>query len=408
MKNLLQLLVLVFITSLKAQTVGFYAGSTGGDFGYLDANGTAARFGTPFGLNTDGAGNIYVAEASNHKIRKIDNNGNVTTVAGTTSGYLDGNISVAKFNTPSGIAIDAVGNIFVADTNNNKIRKIDTNGNVTTIAGSTSGFLDGNGIAAKFKKPFRIAIGATNSLFVTDRDNSVIRKIDSNNEVTTFAGSVYGYQDGTGNTAKFASPMGIFIDANFDMYITDQGNQKIRKILPDGTVSTIASDVNGFGLVKSIDGNIYVSDVSNNCIRKINGSGIVSVFAGNANIPTNNNGGFLSPYDIVQRPNGSLYVADATANNIKTITQILNAVSFFETKVRFYPNPTSSQINLTFENKLENASIKIISILGQTVLEKQNLSGNNLSLDVSTLSKGIYILELNDGVSLTNSKFIKE
>ena len=408
MKKLFILTILLFINKLEAQTVSFYAGSTGAVSGYLDANGTAARFASPFGLAKDVTGNIYVADASNHKIRKIDPNGNVTTVAGTTGGYLDGNISVAKFNTPSGIAVDAIGNIYVADTNNHKIRKIDINGNVTTIAGSTEGFLNGDGTVARFNTPFRLAIGALNSIFVLDRGNSMIRKIDSNNNVTTFAGSFYGYLDGAGSTARFADPCGIFIDSNLELYIADRANQKIRKITVDGTVSTIANNVSGYGLTKSIDGNFYIADGTNNCVRKINTAGVVSLYAGTENIPSNLAGNFLSPFDIVERPNGNLLIADAGAHNIKMITQPLNTNNFSTVNFKLYPNPTSSQIRLSFENNLENANLKIVSLLGQTVLEKQNLSGNNLNFDVSNLAKGMYVITINDGVLVTNTKFVKE
>ena len=192
-------------------TVSTIAGS--GTAGYLDAQGTAARFNYPQSITVDNSGNLYLADLSNNRIRKIDTSGNVTTIAGSGSvGYTDGQGTNATFNNVRAITIDSSGNLYVADLH--KIRKIDTSGNVTTIAGSTSGFADGQGAAAKFSQSEGIAVDNSGNLYIADSGNTRIRKIDISGNVTTFAGSVSGFADGQGAAARFSYPQGITIDTS--------------------------------------------------------------------------------------------------------------------------------------------------------------------------------------------------
>jgi sugar lactone lactonase YvrE len=221
--------------------------------GILNGNGTNARFAFPTGVATDALGNIYISDLDNHSIRKIAPNGDVTSFVGI--GYRDssdGNGSSAGFNKPTSLAVDTEGNIYVADSENHLIRKIAPNGDVTTLAGSGSpGFSDGLGTLATFNNPTGLVVDVNGNLYVADRINQRIRKITPNGQVTTFAGSgEIGNSNGLGTLATFNYPIEVAIDANGNVYVADQNNHLIRRITSQGKVSTFA----GAGLAGSANG----------------------------------------------------------------------------------------------------------------------------------------------------------
>lgn len=202
-----------------------------GTAGFEDDNGINAQFNAPSGIAIDEQDNCYVADSNNHKIRKIDPAGNVTTVVGSTQGFEDGDRTTAQFDRPFGVTVAADGTLYVADSFNHRIRKIDTEGNVTTVAGSTEGFTDGDSATAEFDIPAALTLDALGNLYIADFSNNSIRKLSTDGQVTTIAGTGdEGDQDGTGATAQFNSPQGIFIDETFTIYVVDSGNHKIRKI----------------------------------------------------------------------------------------------------------------------------------------------------------------------------------
>ena len=239
-------------TIIQKITVSTFAGS--GTAGSVDDTGTAAQFNSPCGMAFDASGNLYVAEYGGHRIRKITKEGVVTTIAGNGSaGFNDANGTSAQFNNPHDLAIDTSSNLYVADTGNHRIRKITPSGDVTTFAGSGSeGSTDATGTSASFVNPIDLVFDASGNLYVTDLGNHKIRKITSGAVVTTFAGSgSAGYADGTGSGAIFNNPVGICIDASGNLYVTDLYNQRVRKITTDAVVTTIA----GSGTEGYADGN---------------------------------------------------------------------------------------------------------------------------------------------------------
>jgi sugar lactone lactonase YvrE len=313
--------------------------------GYADGNGSAAQFDNPSGITVDAAGNLYVADTYNHSIRKISPAGVVTTFAGTkTIGSDDGTGTQARFFYPAGIASDTAGNLYVADTSNSTIRRITQNAVVTTIAGvpAKTGGTDGASSNARFSGPSGITADASGNLYVADTYNGTIRKIDGSGNVSTFAGTagVEGHVDATGAAAQFIGPAGMASDTAGNLYVADSGNNVIRRISPAGVVTTVA----GNGTYGSVDGNaataefaspmalaldkagnIYVADTNNHTIRKITPAGVVSVFAGAPQVSGSADGvgasaRFASPSGIAVDGSGNVYVSDTYNHTIRKIT----------------------------------------------------------------------------------------
>jgi sugar lactone lactonase YvrE len=223
-----------------------FAGSAAAGSGSADGTGAAARFNFPSAVAVDGSGNVFVADSQNNTIRKVTPTGVVTTLAGTAGSYgnVDGTGAAACFAQPLGVAVDGSGNVFVADSLNNTIRKITPTGVVTTLAGSAaadSGSADGTGAAASFNWPSAVAVDGSGNVFVADTDNNTIRKVTPSGVVTTLAGSagLPGSADGTGAAARFDGPQGVAVDGSGNVFVADTGNNAIRKISTSGVVTTI-------------------------------------------------------------------------------------------------------------------------------------------------------------------------
>ena len=322
-------------------TVSTLAGS--GTAGYTDGTGTAAQFNFPSGVAVDSSGNVYVADTSNHRIRKITSAGVVSTMAGSgTAGYTDGTGAAAQFNTPFGVAIDSLGNVYVADRDSQRIRKITSAGVVSTMAGSgTAGYTDGTGTAAQFNFPNGVAVDSLGNVYVADFFNHRIRKISPPGVVSTLAGNEFaGYADGTGAAAQFNFPIGVAVDSSGNVYVADRDNNRIRKITPTGVVSTLAGTgaygfANGPGLSAQFrypsgvavdsSGNVYVADIDNNQIRRIMPTGVVSTLAGSGTAGFSNGtetaAQFDQPFGVAIDSLGNVYVADFANNRIRKITQ---------------------------------------------------------------------------------------
>ncbi|HVU25758.1 MAG TPA: hypothetical protein VHE13_16630 [Opitutus sp.] len=279
-----------FTTTLPVTTVAGGAGVSGS----ADGPANAARFSSPHAVAVDSARNIYVADFGNNTIRRISRNGTVTTLAGSpgNAGSADGNGSAARFNQPSGLATDSAGNVFVADSNNHAIRKITPDGDVSTLAGlaGSSGSADGTGSAARFNYPCGIATDRNDNLFVVDTRNQTIRKITPDGVVTTIAGSPgqFGYVDAPGSAARFQDATAITVDGTDNIYVAGSPySETIRKITPDGVVSTFAGDPS---------------------------------HGGSYNDGVGSAAGFNSPYGLAATPDGTVYVADLDSHTIRQVT----------------------------------------------------------------------------------------
>ena len=311
-----------------------------GTFGLADGPGVTAQFKSPFGVVIDAVGNIIIADVANHRIRSITPTGEVSTIAGDgTQGFMDGPSEAAQFNFPRGVAIDGAGNIIVADSNNNRIRSISPTGEVSTIAGNGSiGFKDGPGATAEFFLPRGVAIDGSGNIIVADFINNRIRSITPIGQVTTIAGSDFGFMDGSGATARFRAPTGVAIDGVGNIIVADQSNHRIRSITPSGIVSTLAGDgTQGFkdgpgataqfntpvGVAIDGAGNIIVADGSNKRIRSITPSGDVSTLAGDGTQGFKDGPGatakFFFTSDVVIDGAGNIIVVDSGNNRIRKI-----------------------------------------------------------------------------------------
>jgi sugar lactone lactonase YvrE len=301
----------------------------------------------PTSVVRDSSGNLYVADAANNTIQKVTSAGVVTTLAGTaaTVGTTDASGTNAMFNQPNGIAMDGSGNIFVADTGNGTIRKIASDGNVTTVAGSAKnrGNRDGSGTGAWFSSPTGIAVDASGNLYVADAFTDTIRKIASSGAVTTVAGSstIRGHADGSGTAALFNYPTGVAVDSSGNLYVADSFNDLVRKITPAGVVSTLAGDYNiaasldgtgsnayfnqPAGVAVDSSGAVYVADTSNCTIRRIGSDGTVTTVAGVAGLAGLYDGAgtsalFNQPKGLFVDTSGNIYVADSGNAAIRKIS----------------------------------------------------------------------------------------
>lgn len=201
-------------------------------YGYVNANGTNARFADPWDVAVDATDNVYVADTYNNVIRKIDPSGNVTTFAGNgTAGYVDGPAASAEFNYPAGIAVASDGSIYVADQDNNRIRKISTSGVVSTFAGSgAKSTADGVGTAASFASPHSVSIDAAGNMYVGDEYSHKVRKITPDGVVGTLAGTTEGYLDGVSSVAEFDHPLGVVAAPSGVVYVVERANNRVRVI----------------------------------------------------------------------------------------------------------------------------------------------------------------------------------
>jgi sugar lactone lactonase YvrE len=320
-----------------------------GALGYSGDGGMAsnAQLNRPRGLAFNAHGDLYVADQYNNRIREIDTTGTITTIAGTGTAQYSGDggpATSARLNHPRGMALAGDGSLYIADTGNSRIRKVDTSGVITTVAGNGAQLFAGDGgpaTSAEVASPYGVAVDVRGNLYIADTNAGRIREVDSSGIITTVAGTDtrgYSGDGGMATSAELADPAGVTFDASGNLYIADLANNRIRKIDSHGTITTVAGgDVgdngteqsalldNPSGVAFDANGNLYVADYDNNRIRKIDAKGIITTVAGNGTLGYSGDGGLATsaglyyPIRVTLDGSGNLYIADSGNNVIRKV-----------------------------------------------------------------------------------------
>ncbi|HEY1718922.1 MAG TPA: hypothetical protein VGH42_11615 [Verrucomicrobiae bacterium] len=324
-----------------------------------------------FNVALDANGILFIADSSNTRVRKVDANGIMTVVAGKSFtqnyGGDGGQATNASINYPYGVAFDAIGSMFIADNGNNRIRKVDTNGIITTVAGIGAGNgaqnISGDGGSATnavVSWPWDVTADAQGNYYIADYGNRLIRKVDTNGIITTVAGNgTYGYSGdgGAATNATMTSPHRILVDATGNLFISDYSNNRIRKVDTNGIITTVAGNGTAgysgdggaatnaalhwpYGVAEDMAGNLFIADSQNNVIRKVDTNGIITTevgtgtqgFSGDGGAPTN--AMLNNVYGVAVSAAGNLFIADYGNARVRKVGRIqITAPTFSLTNV---------------------------------------------------------------------------
>jgi len=444
--------------TVKAQIIstiaGVDSGGPGYDNGYTGDGGlaTLAKLNGPNGIAVDLTGNIYIADATNNVIRKINTAGIITTVVGTGygaglghGGYNKpgGPGTLVELDAPNSVAVDTLGNVYFCDVGNNVIRKLLTTGNVVTIAGNATGAGAGTGgysgdggpaTLAQLTGPESVAVDRAGNVFIADWGNNVIRKVNTAGIISTVAGNNsaglgYSGDGGQATLAQLSRPGYIAVDMNGNVYVSDNNNC-IRKINTNGIINTIVGGGNvGYtgdgglataakthypaGMTIDMSGNIYFGDIDNHVVRKINAMGIISTVVGNGINGYSGDGGpatlaeINSPSAVAIDAGNNFYISDGVNSVVRKVTHVntvgINQITENLNRLNIYPNPNSG--NFTIEtNSVSNQTMQVYDINGKLILS-QNINGIT-TIDASNLSNGIYNVNIIDNASVSNKKMV--
>jgi sugar lactone lactonase YvrE len=340
---------------------------------------TQSGLSDPFGVTVGADGSVFISDAGeSNRIRKLTPDGKLTTLAGGGEGAGD-----SSFNTPSGLAIDAEGNLYVADTSNNRIRKVTPQGVISTVAGNgVAGFADGPAASAQFDSPVGVAVDDKGNVFVADTYNDRIRKISSNGQVTTVAGSgITGDNDGDSTSARFDTPTGVAVYPDGSLVVSDTGNDKLRKISTNGQVTSFAvSFVNDssrtwvrspVGLALTHDGFLYVTEFDRGTVVQVAPDGKATVIAGSRSGFSEGAGGearFNHPAGIAIDPRtGDLVVADSANYLVRKLSHqnVQSTSSINTTEIPRLTPETLGEQNLRWPFDPQDSPHEVVATIGE-------------------------------------------
>jgi sugar lactone lactonase YvrE/outer membrane lipoprotein-sorting protein len=333
-------------------SISLAAGAGSSGYSGDDGLATAAQLNAPIGMAVDSSGNLYIADSGNGRIRKVTPAGIIITVAGSANpDYVrDGGLAIAAhFDLPISVAVDSAGNLYIADRGNNRIRKVTPEGKISTVAGNgTSGYSGDGGPAteAGLASPHCVAVNSAGNLYIADRGNNRIRKVTAAGIISTVAGGAFSLfaDGGLATAAQLNAPIGMAVDSSGNLYIADSANSRIRKVTSAGIISTVAGNgtrgsggdgglataaqlaFGPSGLAVDSAGNLYIADRGNNRIRKVTPAGIISTVAGNGNSPYSDDDGQATAAKlsittgVAVDSAGNFYIADRDSNRIRKVT----------------------------------------------------------------------------------------
>ena len=362
--GLILLLFAAFASSGLAQSgtgemiISTVAGNGTAGFNGDGASATAAQLHGPYRCATDSAGNLYIADFNNNRIRKVTTGGVISTVVGSGamgSGGDGGRAIDAQLDGPAGIAIDSSGNLYFADLNNQRIRKVTAAGIISTVAGGGVGGLNGPATDAQLVAPVDVAVNSSGILYIADRGANQVLGVATDGTISAIAGDGIAGFSGDGNLspgARLNQPSGVAMDSTGNLYIADAGNNRIRKITPAGMISTVAGgQVGGFGgdggpafsaqLNTPVDlafdpaDNFYIADMGNARIREVTAGGVISTLSGDGTAGFSGDGGPASAAEfdgvtgVATDPVGNIYIADLNNQRIREVVVITNTSTYF-------------------------------------------------------------------------------
>jgi len=440
---ILLLSTFLFSASADAQVkrIKTIAGTGNGNYSGDGNVASAADLNGPYFVSLDAAGNVYILDRMNFRIRKIfASSGIIVTIAG--NGGLgstgDGSLGTAAEVRPYGMAVDLSNNVYIADAAYHKIRKVNASGIISTYAGTGIIGSTGDGgpaLAARFSAPYGMATDASGNLYIADGLANVIRKINAAGVISRFAGNDtagFAGDGGAAVTAKIDSPYALATDRKGNVYFSDMMNNRVRKVDVAGIITTVAgtgtygySGDNGpavgaelkrpAGLAVDTIGNLYIADADNDVIRMVDTFGVITTVVGNG---TPGFGGDLgpvngcnlhTPFGVAVDKYGEIYIADANNQRVrKTYTPLAVENVSNANVVEIFPNPVTD--NFSVGGIAKTDVISLYDVTGKAVIVSQHTSGSEVVVSVSGLASGIYLMHVTgaDGLAKGVVRLVKE